>query len=470
MLKDLFKGSAIYGMAPFVPRILSIFLLPILTKYLTSTDYGIIASITAITFAIQALQDLGLSVLLTNYFYKSRCQYKIFWREIYGFLSLWLICYAIIQAILLYIFIPDEADSNRWLIILLSNFSTVLFGPTAIIGSMYYQLTLNPTPVAARMVITGVITILTNYVCVVVFRWGYMGAYVGSFAGTFITNASYWPVINKKLGLSPIYNFKRKTIINALKVSIPTIPHYYTVYLMNSSNVAAMNFYKKSQAEIGCLSMAQSFTSMFEALINAVNKVFSPMTFDYIRDEKSKEMKRLLYTYIIIAFTATSFYSLWCREIYDLLISNDEIAATYKYSIVLVMALNYRPLYVYSSGYFFYHENTFQLLGITFLAGIISCLFYFLMIPFLGVYAALLGFYFGCLYMGYIGYSYNSYRQKTIFNFKWYRFLILQVLLTFLVYYMVDLPVLMKVFLSVFFLSAILFCFIKVNGYAKYNF
>ena len=108
MLKDLFKGSAIYGITPFIPRILTVLLLPILTKYLTSTDYGIIGSITSITFAVQALHDLGLRALLPNYFYKSRGHYKVMWREIYGFLSLWMILYALIQATLLYFFIPEE--------------------------------------------------------------------------------------------------------------------------------------------------------------------------------------------------------------------------------------------------------------------------------------------------------------------------------------------------------------------------
>ena len=155
MLKELFKGSAIYGLAPFIPKILTVLLLPLLTKYLTSVDYGIIGTITAVTFALQALQSLGLNALLPNYFYKCRTHYKIIWREVYGFLSLWMIAYALSQAVLLYFFIPEEAADNKWLIIVLSNFSTVFFGPTAIIGRMYYQLNLRPVPVASRLVLSG---------------------------------------------------------------------------------------------------------------------------------------------------------------------------------------------------------------------------------------------------------------------------------------------------------------------------
>lgn len=455
MLKDLLKGSSIYGIAPFVPKILTVFLLPILTRYLTSTDYGIIGTITSITFAVQALQDLGLRVLLPNYFYKSREQYKVIWREIYGFLSLWMILFAIIQATLLFFFMPKEAESNKWLIIVLGNFSTVFFGPTSMIAQMYFQLNLRPTPVAWRMILSGVTSIVFNFLCVVVLRWGYLGAYIGSFAGTFLVNLTYWPVVNRKLGLSPIYNFKWRTIKELLKVGIPTIPHYYSGYLMNSSNVVAMNYYGKSKSEIGHLTMAQSFFSMFETLLNAINQVWSPMSYQYIRDNNAPEMKRILYVYILMAYTLTFMYSLWSREIYDILISNDEIAATYKYSIILVMALNYRPMYVYCINYFFYHEHTVQILGITFLAGIVSCVFYFTMIPYFGIYAALLGFYIGCLYMGYSGYFYQFYHKTTIFEIKWYLWLLLQLTLTVVVCFCVDLSIISKIGVSLLFLSVI---------------
>ncbi|SEA87816.1 Membrane protein involved in the export of O-antigen and teichoic acid [Xylanibacter ruminicola] len=467
MLKELFKGSAIYGVAPFVPKILTVLLLPILTLYLTSTDYGIIGTITSVVFAVQALQDLGLRSLLPNYFYKCQSQYKLMWREVYGFLSIWMIFFAIVQAVLLYFFIPKEAEDNRWLIIILGNFSSVFFGPTATIGQLYYQLNLKPTPVAWRIVMSGVITIIVNFVCVVVFRWGYMGAYVGGFAGTFLTNLTYWPAVNRHLGLSPIYNFKWRTIIRLLKVSIPTIPHYYSAYLMNSSNVLAMNYHHKPQTEIGHLTMSQSIFSMFDTVMGAISQVWSPMSYQFIHDKNTSEMKRILYVYIMMAYTLTFLYSLWSREIYDILISNDEIAATYKYSIILVMALNYRPLYVYCIDYFFYHEHTVQMLGITFMAGIISFVFYFTMIPYMGIYAALIGFYLGCLYMGYCGYFYPFYHRMSIYDVKWYLFLLLQLLMTVLAFYLVDYSIIFKILISTVFLSVIGYLFLsRVKSYA----
>ena len=160
-----------------------------------------------------------------------------------------------------------------------------------------------------------------------------------------------------------------------------------------------------------------------------------------------------------MAYTATFLYSLWSREIYDILISNKEIAATYKYSIILVMALNYRPLYVYCIDYFFYHEHTVQMLGITFMAGIVSFVFYFAMIPFIGIWAALLGFYLGCLYLGYSGYFYNFYHKKTIYEVQWRFYLFLQILLTIVAFYCVDLSIIYKFLISTFYLGVVALLF-----------
>lgn len=117
MLLKLLKGSAIYGLSPFIPKIISFLLLPVLTKYLTSTDFGIIGTITSVVGCVQVFSTLGLQVILPNYFYKCPFQYKIIWREIYGFLSLWMVAFAILQSFLLYFTIPIEALENRFLII-----------------------------------------------------------------------------------------------------------------------------------------------------------------------------------------------------------------------------------------------------------------------------------------------------------------------------------------------------------------
>mgnify|MGYP000417655159 CR=1 FL=1 len=122
MLRKLLTNSLLFGISPYIPQVINVFLLPIMTQYLTATDYGIAGTINAYTQALTALSTLGFNSVLGVIFYKCSFQYKILWREIYGFLNIWMIFFAFLQGLLLYFIIPEEAAEYKWLIIALTNF------------------------------------------------------------------------------------------------------------------------------------------------------------------------------------------------------------------------------------------------------------------------------------------------------------------------------------------------------------
>ena len=462
MIKKLLTNSAIYGLAPHVPKIVSIFILPILTAHLTDVDYGIAGTIAAYTMAIAAFSTLGFSVVLQVSYYKSKCQYKILWREIYGFLQFWMFGFAIIQGVVLYYIIPSEAVENRWFIILLTNFNGVFFGPSAMLGSSYYQLEQTPIPIAIRSVISGLLTILANYIFIVIYDWGYMGWYVSSFVGTFVVNISYWYVLNYRLGLSPIYKFKRLTIKRNLKIALPTIPHYYSIFLLNTSNRLVMDRFNMNIALIGEFNMAQQFASLMDSFINAVNMAVNPMCMSAIRDNDEKESRRIIYMFGLSTLIATFLFSLWSKEIFILLIKNDTLVNTYPYAVILIMALNYRPMYIAASNMFFYHEQTLKLLYITFMAGVIALLANIIFIPLYGVWAAVLINYVAFLYMGYSGFLTKLFREKSKISYPFFRAMLLQIVLTIFCFCLLEASIKVKILVSLLIIFIVYIFFIKV--------
>lgn len=357
MLKKLFTNTLLFGIAPYVPKIVSVFLLPVMTKYLTATDYGIAGVIDAYTQGLTALSTLGFSSVLSIIFFRSKFQYKILWREIYGFLQYWMVIFALLQGTILYFIIPEEAVENKWWIILLTNFSNVFFGATSIIGNSYYVLNMKALPIVMRTMIAGIATVLASYLLVVHFRLGYLGWYVGSFVGSFIVNASYWYTVNIQLKLTPILNFKKRTILKYLKVSLPTVPHYYTAFLMNGSSKMVMNVYSCPINILGQANIVLQIGGVLESWVSAINQAINPMTMKEIRERNELKASTLIYVYLGLTYLCTFLVAVWSREIFSLLISNTELAATYPYAILFVMALNYRPMYVAASNIFFYYED-----------------------------------------------------------------------------------------------------------------
>lgn len=447
MFKKLVLNSAVFGMAPHLPKIISIFLLPILTKYLTETDYGIIGTVTAYTAALSAFITLGLTQNLFNSYYHYRCQYKWLWRQLYGFLQIWIFLFGILQAILLYFILPKEAEADKCTIILLSSF-TLLFSATALLGNTYYQLKQTPLPIAIRTITAGILTVLINYYLVVYLRIGYLGFFYATCIATVIINISYLPVCYLKLGFTPIYRFKVKTIMRALRISLPIIPHTYSAYLLNTSNRVVMNRYNIPISTIGEFNIAQQFSNLVDSFTGAINQAINPMTLNEMRDDRPENVRKLIYIYVGITLFATSLISLWLKEVFSILISNDVLKQTYPYAIILIMAQNAKPMYVASSNVFFYNENTTGLLKITFVAGVISLLGYVIFIPLYSLWGAVTVYYIAMIYMGYAGFYSSFYKQRTIVVFPIKRILGISLLLTVCVFWVVELSIWVKSILT----------------------
>ena len=460
MLKKILSHSAIYGLTPSIPKIAGILTLPVVTKYLTDVDYGIAGTIAAYTGAISVLSTLGMSIVLTTTFYKHRYHYKWIWKQIYGFLQYWMIIFAILQSILLYYIIPEEAQENRWNIIFLANFSTVFFGATSLIGTMHYRLLQNPMPMAIRGAISGLITIFATLLFVAYFRMGYMGWYISSFISGCFINISYWRVVNKKWGLSPIYKFKWKTIKRYLNISLPAIPHYYGSYLLNSSNRLVMDRLGVPMSTIGNYNLAAQFGGYLDMFVNAINLAVNPMTMEQIRDKNEDKAKKMIFFMLIIVISATFLFSLWSKEIFVFLIKNETLQKVYPLAIILVMAYNYRPMYVAASNMFFYHENTKGLLKVSAVAGLLSFTGYLIVTPIWGIYGiAVVNFIF-LQYMGYSGFFMKEFKEKTKVSYPYIQVFLLTACLTIAVFFLVEFIWTIKMVITIAFLSTS-FIFIK---------
>jgi O-antigen/teichoic acid export membrane protein len=438
MIKKILSHSAIYGLSPTIPKIAGIFVLPIITKYLTDVDYGIAGTIAAYTGLTTVFSTLGMNMVLTTLFYKYTNRYKWIWRQIYGFLQYWMIVFAVLQSVLLYFIIPDEAMENKWYIIILANFSTVFLGATSLIGNLHYRVLQTPLPIAIRNIVSGLLTVLANLIFVAHFKMGYMGWYISSFISGCFINLSYWWVVNKTWGLTPIYNFKWKTIKKYLKISLPIIPHYYSSYLLNSSNRLVMDRFGVSIGTIGNYNLAAQFGSYFEMFTGAINMAIYPMTMEQIRDNKEDIAKKMIFTMYIIIISATFLFSLWSKEIFFMLIKNDQLMNLYPLAIILVMAHNYRSMYVASSNMFFYYEKTKRLLNISFMAGLLCFVFYIIVTPLYGIWGIAVVNYIFLQYMGYSGFFMKEFKERTKIAYPYIQTLFLTVGLTVLVFFLVE--------------------------------
>ncbi|MGI6341498.1 MAG: oligosaccharide flippase family protein [Bacteroidales bacterium] len=447
MYKKIFSHTVIYGLSPYVPRLLGFFILPIITKDLTKLDYGIYGVILAYVAAIEVLKDLGLNLVLYNSFTKMPNQHKWLWRSIYGFLSIWNLVYAVIAAILIFLVVPPEAQENVWLIVILNLTPIVLFGPTQLIGRIYFQMNEKPMEIAVRTIIFGILTILLNLFTISYLKMGYMGWFWSSCIVGLLTNLSFWYPINIKYKLKPIFNFKWRLIKQNLKVSLPTVPHYYSNYIIQTSDKAILDVMGVSAANIGGYNFAGSFANYFSELGNAIGQATRPIFNTYYKSQNYRKVREVIFLMQLLFFSLTFLISLWLKELFVLLVKNEELALTYPIAILLIMAVNYRPMYFGSAGVILYGEKTKKLLYITVAASIICISLNFLLIPFWGIWAAVFSTYVSMMYMGYSGYFLKEFKIVDVpfYPLLW---LFATVVLTIVAYFAVELPIKIKLLIT----------------------
>jgi len=465
MLKRLLTHTAIYGLAPQVTRVASVLSLPIITRHLTSVDYGVYGVITAVAGSIAALNSLGLRIILSNTFYKSPEQYKWGWRQIYGFLMLWNLPYALLLSSILWWFVPSEAIPHRWEIIVLNVAPAVFFGPTSIIGVTFFQLKQRPTQIAARNIIFGLVTIILNIYFIAVLKLGYMGWFISTGISTILSQMSYFIPINFKLNLAPIFNFKWRYIKRSLTVSLPTVPHYYASYLLDTSDRLIMKVVDVSTANIGLYNAAYTVGNLFKQFGTAAGFAIGPMMNASFKAGEELKARNLVFTLQIAYFFLTLTAAIWLKEIFQLLLKNKELQATYPIGIIILMAYNYRPMYFGANNKLFYAEKTKSLLKVSFVAGIMNLMLNFSLIPFFGYKVASITTFISLMYMGYAGFFLKEIRN--INNVPYYPFIWLSitVLLTIASFFIVELAPEAKAIISI---VAVTLAFFFVRKLAKF--
>ena len=448
MLKKLFSHTAIYGLAPQITKIASFFSLPLITQELTDIDYGVAGVLGAYTAAISVLATLGLNMILVNTYFKNPNWYTWVWRQLYGFLALWNIFYAIILAVLIYFVVPEEAKDNRWTILLLNIGPLVFFGQTSIIGALYYQLKQKPIQIAIRSSVFGVLAVSLNVIFIYFLKMGYMGWFWSAFVVGMLNNLSYFYPLNFVIKIKPIFNYKWRLVKNSLKISLPLVPHYYSSYLMNSSDKMVMDILNVSTSSVGKYNIAYTVGNVMNSLAHASGMAVSPLLMKFFKEKNDLSAKYLIMLMQISLLVITFCFSIWMKEIFGFLIKNEEMAKMYYLGIIIVMAVNYRPMYIGLNAKLMYAETPQVLWRLTFTAGIINVILNLLLIPVFGFEVAAITTFIGYFFMGYAGYYFKTFKEISTVNYNVLPWMILTILISLIAYFSVEINLYYKVVIS----------------------
>jgi O-antigen/teichoic acid export membrane protein len=467
MFKRIFTNTLIYAIGPQLPKIASLFVLPIITKDLTTVDYGVSGIVMAYTGLLSGIKDLGIAVNMSNSFYKYPSRWPIIWRQLHGYLSLWSIWFTLIQAILLYFVIPHEASANRWMIILLYSIPSLFFDVTIIFGSRYFQLAQRPLYMATVAAIVGIVSIILNLVTISWLKMGYMGWFVSTFFGTFLSFLFYFFPLYFKFKLVPVFRRRKKFIRKQLRVALPTIPHSYSSYLLNTSDRIVMNVLGINMEQLGTYNLAYTFGNYCDFAGTAVGMAVLPSYTKLYSLNKEKDVKAITF-FLQALFLAGSFIAcLWMKEIFVVFVKNASLREAYVLAIVIIMGYNYRPMYWAVGMKLSFHEQTHHLWKMSFGAGIVNIILNFIFIPIYGFKVAAFTSFVGLMWIGFSGFFLKAYREMDNQNYHPLLWMIGITASSALVYLIKDIAVHYKLTITIFVLLSATVSFLNQKSYLK---
>ncbi|MBI1767949.1 MAG: lipopolysaccharide biosynthesis protein [Bacteroidetes bacterium] len=463
MFKKIFTNTLIYALGPQLPKIASFFVLPIITKDLTSVDYGVYGVVIAYTGLLGGLKDLGVSVNMSNLFYRHPTRWQTGWRQLHAYVSLWSIPYALLQSLLLYFIIPHEAQSDKWLIIILISSSSVFFDATIMFGSRYYQLAQRPFYMALTSAIVGSLSIALNLISISYFKMGYMGWFVSTFIGTFISFLFYFFPLYFKYKLIPIFKIRLKFVSRQLKIALPMVPHNYSAYLLSTSDRLVMNVLGIKISEIGIYNIAYTFGNYVDFGGSAIGMAVGPMYTKLYSSKQERDVRSLTFTLQTCFLFGSFLLCLWIKELFWLLIKNPELQSGYYLAIIVVMGYNYRPMYWAVVNKLAYHEQTQVMWRISFTAGVVNIILNFILIPIYGFQVAAITSFIGLMYIGFSGFFLKAYREMDNLDYFPVIWIGAIIGLSVLVYFLRDTPVQIKLMISA------VVTFLGVVGFYKFK-
>lgn len=438
MIRRLFSHTILYALGPQVPKIAGVFILPILTNYLTSEDYGIYGIVMAYIGAFAGIRDLGLSQVLVNSYYKNASishRWRSIWSRILGWLTVWSIPYALLLTVVLAWALRHLESTELVYILVLTVLPSAFLELTPIFGSRYFQMAEKPLPVAISSAINGLIVLVVNYICIVWYELHYLGFFISYFWGSLFQFIFYFYPVHIRNRFVPVFGFKSRTLKGHFKVSLPVIPHFYSAYLLNASDRVILDILKVPHASIGLYNFSYTIGNYVEVLGNAVGMAISPLYLTIFKNKalafQTKSLTFFLQSFFIIL---CFLLSIWSKEFFALISSNKELALAYPFAIFIVMGYSYRPLYWVAVNRLGFEEQTSALWKISFVSGIMNVVLNLIFVPFWGVMASVAATYLSLLYLGFSGLFLKEFQRYDATDYKpvlWFFTIIFSTVLAF---------------------------------------
>lgn len=297
-MRRLLKHSLVYLLGDVLVRAGSFLLIPLYTRTLSRSEYGVLAIVSLLVAVVATLAGLSLSsaVLKLNPEHRSKNEGKKLVNSITLFVILW----ALVLGTVLFLFAPSlishylhEESIERYC--RLAIITGCLSGVTGVLLAVFQS---NEQPIRYRLVtvVAFAANIITAIVAVVLLRLSLLGAVLGLLAGA----GCGFLIALKMVGIEVGKTFDRGVLSSSLNIGIPL-----TLYALGglATDQLSRVFIERyiSSSTLGVYNIAYLYCTPLSVIFIAINTAWVPKFFGGSLAEDHARISGLYGTALVIA-------------------------------------------------------------------------------------------------------------------------------------------------------------------------
>lgn len=309
MENKILVNSSIYSILNLFQKGINFLLVPILTSYLTTYDYGVVALVTAVCAFLNVLYLLSLNGCLNRFYYEYKEDVNKV-KKLFGTVVTFVFLFSFFLTIIFLCghsyFIDPFLDNVDFFPFMFIGMISILFNPVFTI----YQNTLQARQEGKKFGKNNLLFFITNLsfvlVSVTILDLGAKGV-LGSLA---LTNIIFFIYTLSRFGKDIIIGIDIPILKESLKYSLPLVPHSLSGVLTTIIDRLFINS-MLSTSLTGIYHLGNTFGGVVFLLASGVNQAFVPWFNEKVKEGEvygiPKIAKILVFLYCIIALGLSFF-------------------------------------------------------------------------------------------------------------------------------------------------------------------
>jgi O-antigen/teichoic acid export membrane protein len=333
-IKQLGKHSIIYGLGGLVTSLLGFVLLPIYTRYLTPTDYGIFSLLLVTSSVAGIISQLGLgSALFREVIYRESDEKVVESTALY-FLIFEATTFFAVLIVLSNQLSSLIFDTSRYASLLSLTFLTTLLGVFDVVTLAKLRIQGRSTLFAVLTVARFLVGFTLNVYFIMILRRGLEGLVIAN-----LLRAALFAVASLTLlirDLQPV--FSAPILRRILSFGVPLVPFGISHLALTSADRYFLQHFSTT-AEVGLYSLGYSIGMIVNLVVSAVQLAWPAQMYTIAKsaDAEQQFSKILTYYLLILGFIGLGL-SVLAREVLIVMTTPSFYGA---YIVVPLVALSY---------------------------------------------------------------------------------------------------------------------------------